>query len=153
VFRSQRTPWGKARWFVMAGLLMLATGWLLGWLGVCPVVKRIWTPSWVLFSGGWCFLILAASYAVVDIWNRRAWAFPLTVIGMNSIAIYCMTETMRNFMGDALRCHFGRLFPKLLEVFSVPYAPYQSLVVGSLVLLVQWLILFWMYRKKIFLRV
>jgi len=153
VFRSGRTPWAKTRWFAGTGLIMLGAGWLLGWMGVCPVVKRIWTPSWTLFSGGWCFLILAAFYAVVDIWNRRAWAFPLVVIGMNSIAIYCITETMRNFVGDALRCHFGKLFPKLLEVFGAPYAPYQSLVVGFFVLLVQWLVLFWMYRKKIFLRV
>ena len=60
-----------------AGVGFLAAGWLIGALGLCPVVKRIWTPSWTLFSGGWCFLLLAAFYAIVDLWQRRAWAFPL----------------------------------------------------------------------------
>ena len=45
-------------------------------LGVCPVVKRIWTPSWVLFSGGWCFLLLAAFYAVIDVLGLRALGLP-----------------------------------------------------------------------------
>jgi predicted acyltransferase len=153
VLRSGRAPWAKVRWFLGAGLILLGAGALIGWLGLCPVVKRIWTPSWTLFSGGWCFLILAALYAVIDGWQRRAWAFPLMVIGMNSIAIYCITETLRGFIGNALLCHFGRLFPKLAELFGIPYATYQTLVVGFFVLLVQWLILYWMYRKKIFLRV
>ena len=52
-------------------------GWGLGELGVCPVVKRIWTPSWVLYSGGWCFLFLAGFYAVLDLLGLRFWAFPL----------------------------------------------------------------------------
>lgn len=153
VLRSERKPWGKVRWLVAAGVLSLAAGCLLGWLGICPVVKRIWTPSWVLFSGGWCFLSLAAFYVVIDIARRQAWAFPLIVVGMNSIMAYCMAELTRGFIGDAIRCHFGRQLPKLLEVFGLPYGPYQSLVIGSGILLVQWLILFWMYRKKLFLRV
>jgi predicted acyltransferase len=153
VFRSERTVWAKVRWFAIAGVLLLASGWLLGWLGICPVVKRIWTPSWVLFSGGWCFLILALFYMVVDIGQRRGWAFPLMVIGMNSIAAYCMAETTRNFTGDALRCHFGRLLPMLTECLGLSYKPYESLVIGSCILAIQWLILYWMYRKKLFLRV
>ena len=59
VLRSARDPWAKVRWFFVAGGALLAAGWSLGALGVCPVVKTIWTPSWVLFSGGWCFLFLA----------------------------------------------------------------------------------------------
>src|SRR5207302_1970892 len=42
---------------IAAGLIGLGAGWLLDYTGVCPNVKRIWTPSWVLFSGGWCFLL------------------------------------------------------------------------------------------------
>ena len=72
------------------------------------MVKRIWTPSWVLFSGGWCFLLLAAFYTVLDIWRLRAWAFPLVVIGMNSIAAYCMAHLFEGFIHDALRRHVGQ---------------------------------------------
>ena len=58
-----------------AGVIGLAAGAALGWLGVCPVVKRIWTPSWALYSGGWCFLLLAAFYLVIDIWASAAGHF------------------------------------------------------------------------------
>ena len=65
---SDRQPWCEAR-LADRRRASSACSWARrsGELGVCPVVKRIWTPSWVLFSGGWCFLILAAFYAVVDV--------------------------------------------------------------------------------------
>src|SRR5205085_5859424 len=68
VIRSERAPWAKAKWLALAGLIGLASGWAVGATGICPVVKRIWTPSWVVFSGGWCFLLMAAFYAATDIW-------------------------------------------------------------------------------------
>src|SRR5436309_9621786 len=86
VIRSQRSPWEKVKWLALAGVIGVAIGALLGWLGICPVVKRIWTPSWTLFSGGWCLLLTAGFYVIIDLWNQRRWAFPLIVIGMNSIA-------------------------------------------------------------------
>ena len=92
--RTPSTRWAKIVWLCVAGCIGLAAGWGLGELGICPVVKRIWTPSWVLFSGGWCFLLLAGFYAVLDIIGVRFWAFPLRVIGMNSIAAYCMARSL-----------------------------------------------------------
>ena len=92
VLRNTRPGWAKVLWLSIAGGIALSAGWGLGEAGVCPVVKRIWTPSWVLYSGGWCFLFLAVFYAVLDIMNVRFWAFPLRVIGMNSIAAYCMAD-------------------------------------------------------------
>jgi predicted acyltransferase len=71
VVRGERTPWSKVKWLVTAGVLSLFVGQALGWLGICPVVKRIWTPSWTLFSGGWCLVLLAAFYVVIDIWGRN----------------------------------------------------------------------------------
>ena len=90
VVRSERTARQKLTWLVTAGVAFLAAGWLLGALGLCPVVKRIWTPSFALFSGGWCFLFTALFYAVMDVRGHVRWAFPLTVLGTNSIAAYCM---------------------------------------------------------------
>jgi len=81
VIRSERTPWVKVKWLVLAGVAALMAGAILGWLGICPVVKRIWTPSWTLYSGGWCFLFLAGFYTVVDILGEKRWFFPLIVIG------------------------------------------------------------------------
>jgi|SRR5665213_1457824 len=147
VLRSERSLRGKVRWLVIAGIIGLVSGWLLGVIGICPVVKRIWTPSWVLFSGGWCLLILAGFYMVMDVWNRRAWAFPLKVVGMNSIAVYVMSWVCVDFIAAALLRHLGH---RVFEMFG---SAYQPLLLGAGVMLVEWLILWWMYRRKIFLRI
>ena len=147
VLRRECPAWEKVKWFVAAGLIGLASGWLIGWLGICPVVKRIWTPSWVLFSGGWCFLLLAAFYTVIDVQGYKRWAFPLLVIGMNSIAAYCIAELWGGFMTGALKRHFGQ---NTFKVFGEAYEPF---LLGLAVLAIYWLILFWMYRKKIFIRI
>ena len=147
VVRSERQPWAKVKWLAVAGVLGLAAGAALGWLGICPVVKRIWTPSWVLFSGGWCFLLLAAFYVVIDIWGFRRWAFPLVVIGMNSIAAYCIAHLFEGFIGSSLDTHLGA------NAFNVFGPAYKPLVHGALALFVMWLILLWMYRRKLFLRI
>jgi heparan-alpha-glucosaminide N-acetyltransferase len=145
--RSERTTGEKLRWLVGAGCVAMAAGWLLGALGICPVVKRIWTPSWALFSGGWCLLLLALFYYVIEMRQRRAWAFPLIVIGLNSIAAYCMDHLMTGFVRTSLTTHLGK------ETFLVFGKPYETLLQGGAILLVFWLILFWMYRRKIFLRI
>jgi predicted acyltransferase len=147
VIRTPRLPWQKVRWLAVAGVIGLAAGWGLGALGICPVVKRIWTPSWVLFSGGWCFLFLAAFYALIEIGHWSTFFFPLMVIGMNSIAIYCMTWMWEGFMLQALKTHVGA------KTFAVFGPAYESLISGTAVLLVFWLILYWMYRRKLFLKI
>ncbi|HEV2968885.1 MAG TPA: DUF5009 domain-containing protein [Pirellulales bacterium] len=147
MLRSGRQPLLKTRWLLAAGILCLAAGWLLGDVGICPVVKRIWTPSWVLFSGGWCFLLLAGFYLVMDIWNLRGWAFALAVIGANSIAAYLIAHLFPHFIKEALPRHLGS------DVFSSYGVAYEPLLLGFGILIVEWLILFWMYRRKVFLRI
>jgi heparan-alpha-glucosaminide N-acetyltransferase len=138
---------GAVVWLAAAGVLSLAAGWLLGALGICPVVKRIWTPSWVLFSGGWCFLFLAAFYLVMDVWGFRKWAFVLVVVGMNSIAAYLIAHLFVGFINKALPRHLGA------SVFQAAGPAYEPFLLGLGVLIVEWLILYWMYRRKIFLRI
>ena len=145
--RSDRSRWSKTAWLTVAGVIATALGWGLGYLGVCPVVKRIWTPSWVLYSGGISLLFLAAFYLVLDILGAKSWAFPLRVIGMNSIAAYCLAHLVEGFITSSFRTHLGK------EVFNVLGPEWQPLVQGTAVLSILWLILFWMYRRKLFLRV
>ena len=147
VLRSDRSPVAKARWLALAGVAGLALGWLLGVAGICPVVKRIWTPSWVLFSGGWCFLLLAGFYLVIDLWKHRSWAFFLVVIGMNSIAAYLIAHLFQGFIEKALPRHFGRSW------FTFAGTPYEPFLLGAGVLFIEWIILWWMYRRKIFIRI
>jgi len=137
----------KVRRFLLAGAVGLVTGLALHALGVCPLVKRIWTPTWTLFSGGWCFLLLAGFYGAVDLWGFKKLAFPLTVIGMNSIAAYCFDHWIHGFVSNALKACFGVEWPKFFGDTFVP------LTNGTAVLVSFWLILYWMYRQKIFIRV
>jgi heparan-alpha-glucosaminide N-acetyltransferase len=147
ILRSSRASWAKVRWLAIAGGIGLLSGLLLGWLGICPVVKRIWTPSWTLFSGGWCFLILAGLYVANDIKGWKSWAFPLVVIGMNSIAIYCMTWLFEDFFLTTLKVHLGQ------DAFRILGAAYEPLLQGAAVLILFWLLLYWMYRRRLFLRI
>jgi heparan-alpha-glucosaminide N-acetyltransferase len=147
VLRSARDTGAKLRWFAIAGAVCLFAGALLGWLGVVPVVKRIWTPSWVLFSGGWCFLLLGAFYLIVDGLQHKRWAFPLVVIGANSIAAYLIAHLFEDFIHKNLTTHLGA------GIFNTFGKPYEPLVHGAVTLFMMWLILLWMYRRKIFLKI
>jgi heparan-alpha-glucosaminide N-acetyltransferase len=132
---------------LLAGVIGIAAGLILHFTGICPVVKRIWTPSWTLFSGGVCFLFLAGFSWIVDVKGYRKWAFPLVVIGMNSIAAYMIAHLFGGFIIDSFRINLG---PNAFQIFGTGLEPF---IQGSAVLLVYWLILFWMYRRKLFLKV
>lgn len=137
----------KIRLFMMYGAGLVVVGWLLGVLGICPVVKRIWTPSWTLFSGGLCCFFLAFFYWTADVLNGKKWYYVLVVIGANSIAAYVMAHTIDGFIASALRIHLGQNYA---ACFGEVYAP---LVQGLFILLFEWLILWWMYRKRIFIKI
>jgi predicted acyltransferase len=137
----------KIKFFLLAGLGLLGLGLLLHLTGLNPIVKRIWTPAWTLFSGGWCFLFLAFFYWVIDVRNHRKWSFLLMVIGMNSIAAYVLADGFAPFIARSFAIHLG---PGYSQVFGLPYA---TLVTGGLVLLVEFWILYWMYKRRLFLKI
>lgn len=145
--RSERALPEKIRRLAMAGLIGVGLGLGLAAPGVCPIVKRIWTPSWAIFSGGVVVLLLAGFVAVIEWRGWKGWAFPLVVAGMNPIALYCMWQLMPGFIRQNLKTHVGQ---NVFELFRVLYAPILERLI---VLAVFWLILLWMYRKKLFLRI
>jgi predicted acyltransferase len=146
ILRDSRPPRAKTQWFVVAGAICLGLGLAAEGLGVCPIVKRIWTPSWVLYSGGWCFFYLAGFYTVIEIWNVKKWSFPLLVIGSNSIAAYCVANTMDSII-DRLSEHYN------WNLDSTASGPYTPLWHGAVALALIWLGLYLLHRKKIFLRI
>lgn len=145
--RSKRSKEQKLRGLVVAGAGLVLLGLICQWAGICPIVKRVWTSSYTLYSGGLVLLMLAGFYALVEWKGRQRWAFPLVVIGMNSIAVYVMSWTMEPFVRGAVDRHFGWALSHLTG------PTLQPVVQGFAVVLVFWLILFWMYRRKIFLRI
>ena len=145
--KSAREPRAKLRGLVVAGIALTLGGLVLQWLHLCPIVKRIWTSSYTLYSGGLILLILAGFYAVIEIHGWKRWSFWLTVIGANSIAIYVMSWTLEHFVSESLKIHLGS------APFLVFGPPFEPVLRGACVLLVFWGILYWMYRRKIFIRI
>jgi len=145
--KSARTAEDKFKGLLIAGVSLAVAGLIVDALGICPIVKRVWTSSYTLYSGGLVIVILAALYGVIELKGWQRWAFPLFIIGANSIAVYVMSWTMESFVRDALVRHVGR------APFAILGAPFEPVLRGAAVLLVFWLILFWMYRRRIFVRI
>lgn len=137
----------KLRGLMIAGMGLVLLGLACQWTGICPIVKRVWTSSYTLYSGGLVVLILAGFYALIEWKGWRRWAFPLVVVGMNSIAVYVMSWTMSDFFGNALDRHVGG------AIAAIAGPTLQPVLHGFAIMLIFWLILVWMYRRKIFLRI
>jgi heparan-alpha-glucosaminide N-acetyltransferase len=133
----------KPRILLLAGAILWMIGTVLD-TNVCPIVKRLWTPSWVIASTAWTCWMLAAFYWLIDVRGYKLWSLPLAVVGMNSIAIYLMSQLMNPFVVATLKTHFDRL------IFAGPYGP---LVKGLSFLAVLWLICLWLYKRKIFIKI
>ncbi|MBX9581533.1 MAG: hypothetical protein K2X87_14630, partial [Gemmataceae bacterium] len=145
VLKADRPGWGKVGRLAAAGVVGLAAGYALGVTGLCPVVKRIWTPSWVLFSGGWCAILLAGFFAACDVAGWRRWAFPLVVVGANSIAAYCLSNSF-------VRPELLKMLKRHLPDLPLYPAELAELLFRGLTLLLLWLVLLWMYRRRLFLK-
>jgi predicted acyltransferase len=133
--------YGKTLGMILAGCISLLVAW--GWNFEFPINKNLWSSSFVLCCAGFSLLLMATFYLVVDVWQLRAWAFPFVVIGSNSILIY-MASHFIDF-GYTTHALFGGLLPKTGE--------YEKLLFISAALLVKWLFLYVLYKKRVFLRV
>jgi len=146
---------------IAAGLLCMILGVAAGET-VCPIVKKIWTPSWVLFSGAYVLWMLAAFYLIVDVLEWKRWALPLVVLGVNSILLYLMSQLMRPWIESQLDIHFAmrNLTPGWIERTldiqrgqSIFDGPYQSITRRTGAMIVFWLICLWLYLQRTFIRI
>ena len=125
---------------IAAGMLLV--GWF--WSFAFPINKKIWTSSYVLVAGGWSALLLAAFYWMVDVRGWRRWASFFAVIGLNPLTIYLGQELID--------------FEKIAAFFVGGIAEHTGAVVGPLILAagimgVKWLMLWFLARKRIYLRI
>ncbi|HWB25131.1 MAG TPA: DUF5009 domain-containing protein [Chitinophagaceae bacterium] len=131
----------KLKALFIAGISLLAAGLLLN--PVQLIIKHVWTTTFILFSGGLCFLLLALFYLIVDYWKYQRWAMLFIVVGSNSILAYmtgdlhCFTEVAEVFLLGTKR-FLGEWYPFVLSI-------------GSYV--VFWLLFYFLYKKKIFIKV
>ena len=132
----------KVRTLLLAGVSCLAVGWV--WGLVFPINKNIWTSSFTLFAGGWSILLLTLFYWVIDLRGYNRWAWVGAVIGTNSILIYLAQHFIDfDFTANAL-------FQGVLKYCSEPT---QEVLQTICYVLVEWLFLYFLYKKKVFLKV
>jgi len=147
LLRTQLAMTEKLKRLVAAGIIGLVAGKAIELAGLCPIVKRLWTPAWVIYSGGMATLLLAAFVALIEWRGWKRWAFPLAVAGLNPITLYCMWQLMGGFIRENLKRHLGS------HIFESLGAAGSPILERATVLLILWLILLWMYRRRIFLRI
>ncbi len=131
----------KLSYLALAGIAGIALALALS--PVYPIIKKCWTSTFNLLTGGISFLLIALFYLIIDVWGFKKWSFYFRVIGMNSIFIYLLSRLV-----DIQR--IGSFF---VGWIANPLGESGDLVLILGRLAVAWLILYYMYKKKIFLRV
>lgn len=133
----------KALIILAAGITSLLVGKL--WSFSFPVIKNVWSSTFVLTAGGWSLILLSIFYLVIDVWGFKKWTFPFVVIGLNSITIYMLNAGIINFeeMG---KFFFGGLASPFSEAG-------QAVILSIGAILCMWTVLYILYRNKIFLKV
>lgn len=137
----QTTDWQKIGYLVASGVGLIVLA--LVFSSFYPIIKKCWTSTFNMLAGGISFLLMAFFYLVIDHWKIRSWAFYFRVIGMNSIFVYLFVRIID--MQHISEFFFGWLAKPLGDNGAL------LLLIGGLALI--WLLLYYMYRKKIFLRV
>lgn len=138
--RSDRSENRKTIGLVFAGIVTLAAGWI--WGHFFFIGRNIWTSSFVLYSAGWSFFLLALFYWIIDIHGYKRWSFFLIVIGMNAITIW-VGQRLIDFEFTAEALFLG---------FSHSLGIIQPIFMALAVFMVKWLFLWFLHKRKIFLK-
>lgn len=136
----------KTKSMLIAGLICLVLGYGLDWGGITPIIKRIATSSFVLASLGWCLLELAFCYWWIDLKGHRKKLLFFTVVGMNSIFIYLFFE----IVGDRWFTAYAGTFSNVILGFVQTPNHLKAILTSLFVFTLEWLICYFLYRKKIF---
>jgi predicted acyltransferase len=139
--RSSRHPWWKLNGLIVAGGVCLAAGYT--WGATFPIIKNLWTSSFVLVAGGWSLLLLAVFYLLIDVLKLRWWAFPFVVIGLNAITIYVAPRFL----------DFAKMSKFFFGGVTTLSGDWATVVAVAATLLCKWLFLYGLYRQRWFLRV
>ncbi len=142
---SKKPAMKKAKILALAGLAGIVAGYGLGF--ITPIIKHIATSSFVIVSGGWSLLALAFSYWLIDIKKNRKWVFIFTVVGMNPLFIYLFAHI------GGTSFLLSPLSPFIHTFFSWIGEPAYSIIQDSILWFLLWYICYWMYKKKVFIRI
>jgi predicted acyltransferase len=141
ILLSDNVPMKNIWRLAILGISCIIAGKIWGiWF---PVIHHLWTSSLVLFAGGLSTLLLTLFYLVIDVWGYKRWAFPFVVIGMNAIAVYVASHLFDFSI-------IGNVFVGGLSTYT---GAWNEFVQALAALIVVWLILYWMYRNKSFIKI
>lgn len=139
----------KISYIIIFGIVALLIGYCLDIAGITPIIKRIATTSFTLVSGGYCLLALAFLYFWIDVLNHKRWLLFFTIVGMNSIFIYLFFEIV---VGRWLYDYISTVVNGVVSPTGLPAT--AILIITSITIFAfEWLLCFWLYRKKIFFKV
>lgn len=139
---SKPKGWVKALCMGLAAVLLIVLG--LAWSKWFPINKSLWSSSFVLVAGGISLTCFALFYLLIDVLGWNKWAFPLKVVGMNSITIYVLSALV-SFYAIA-----NNLVGGLMRICGEPW---DALIFAVAVFGLQWGVLYFLYKKKVFLKV
>ena len=142
---TDRSAGQKLKVLIIAGLTGVVCGFALDY--VTPIIKRISTTSFVIYSGGWTLLALAFSYWLIDIKKYQNWAKFMIIVGMNPLFIYLFAH-----VGGAKLIH-TIVKPFTYGIFSWMGILTADIITGFVVWFCLWYITYWMYKRKIFIRI
>lgn len=133
----------KVLYMLGVGVAMVVIGYL--WGLQFPIVKRLWSPSYLFAAGGYCFVMLALFSQIVDIWKVQWWTIPFIWLGSNAITVYMSTNII-DYQALAERFVGGQ---HLAKVFGI----YHPLVISAMSMALSLLLVRWLYNRKLFIRV
>ena len=136
----------KVIYLLAGGLVLAALGW--AWSAQFPVIKKIWTSSYVLVAGGYSAVLLGVFYWIVDVAKWRWWCQPFVWMGMNSITIYLTKNMLGGFGALSRRLAGGDIH----DFFDTRLHGSGDLVLSILGLLMAFWCVRFLYQRKIFLR-
>ncbi|MDQ6902996.1 MAG: DUF5009 domain-containing protein [Bacteroidota bacterium] len=146
---SQLSKKSKISYIIIFGITALALGYTLDLAGITPIIKRIATSSFTLVSGGYCLLMLAFLYYWIDVTDHKRWLLFFTIVGMNSIFIYLFFEIV---MSRWLLAYISIIVNGVIS--PTGFSEAAILFITSIIAFIfEWLLCFWLYRKKIFFKV
>lgn len=145
----------NCRRMYILGSLMIIIGWI--WGIFFPINKQLWTSSYVLYTAGIGTVLLSSMIWIIDVLEYKKWTFPFIVFGSNSIFIFALSGIWAKILLKIKFILYGKEISGYSYLYQTIFLPLAGDINGSLLfalfhVLAFWIILFWMYRKKIFIK-
>ncbi len=149
LLKSDRKQFDKLKWLTLTGIIGIVLGYSMDWVGLTPIIKRICTSSFVIVTGGWCLLTLAFCYWLADMKKPKRWMLVFTIVGMNPIFIYMFSQTVGYQWVNGF-----------VEIFTEGFLSWVGVSEGTIhiinalvVLALEWYLCYWLYKRRIFIKI